>query len=91
MLKEEFAARAKRAFTDAEYGDIELVYMYHPSISNKDGKDQIAHIWDTFGPRLIADMLPTAQTALEYDRKIAAKRLELDELCKAYDKFCNAE
>jgi len=87
MTKQEFKALTKREFTDAEYAMIETVYTYHPSISETEGKKQIASLYDTYGIRIIADMLPTATRAKEYEERIAQKRHELEELQEEFKKF----
>ena len=80
MTKQEFKALTKRSFTDNAYLDIETVYTFHPSISETEGKKQIASLYDTFGMRIIKDMLPTAEKAKEYEERIAQKRHELEAL-----------
>jgi len=80
MTKQEFKALTKRDFTDKEYEAIETVYTFHPAISETEGKQQIASLYDTFGFRIIADMLPTAIKAKEYEEQIARKKHELEEL-----------
>ena len=44
MTKQEFKALTKRDFTDKEYETIETVYTFHPSISETEGKQQIANL-----------------------------------------------
>lgn len=87
MTKEEFTARLQRKVTDAEYADIEFVYNWHPSISNTEGKDQIAYLYNTFGMRIIRDMMPTAKKAEELENEILTAKHQLEELQKEYDKL----
>lgn len=89
MTKQEFKALTKRDFTDDEYEIIEYVYNFHPSISETEGKKQIAYLFDNYGIRIIADMMPTAVKAREYEELIAKKRHELEELQEAYNKLKN--
>ena len=89
MTKQEFQALAKRSFTDDVYAEIETVYTFHPSISETEGKKQIAYLYDTFGPRIIKDMLPTAIRARDYETRIAQKKHELRELQEAYNELKN--
>mgnify|MGYP000911950086 FL=1 len=84
MTKQELKRLTKRDFTDAEYEAIETVYTFHPAISETEGKQQIASLYDTFGFRIIADMLPTAIKAKEYEEQIARKKHELEELQEKY-------
>lgn len=87
MTKEEFTALLQRKVTDAEYADIEFVYNWYPSISNTDGKDQIAYLYNTFGMRIIRDMMPTAKKAMELDNEILATKHRLEELQEEYAKL----
>ena len=89
MTKQEFRALTKRDFTDEEYEIIEIVYTFHPSISETEGKMQIANLFDNFGFRIIADMLPTAVKAREYEELIVEKKHELEELLEAYNELKN--
>lgn len=91
MTKQEFKTLTKRDFTDKEYETIETVYIFHPSISETEvaGKKQIANLFDNFGFRIIADMLPTAVKAREYEGLIAKKRHELEKLQEAYNELKN--
>lgn len=87
MTKQELKRLTKRDFTDAEYEAIETVYTFHPAISDTEGKQQIANLFDTFGFRIIADMLPTAIKAKELEEQITRKRHELEELQEEYRKL----
>lgn len=87
MTKQEFTDLTIRAFTDTEYEKIEIVYTFHPSISETEGKKQIASIYETFGIRVITDMLPTANKAREYEEQITKKRHELEELQEEFKNF----
>lgn len=89
MTKQEFKALTKRSFTDSAYADIETVYTFHPCISETEGKKQIASLYDTFGMRIIKDMLPTAEKAREYESQIAQKRHELEALKDELDELRN--
>ena len=87
MTKQEFKALAKRDFTDVECTAIETVYTFHPSISETEGKKQIASLYDAYGIRIITDMLPTATKAREYEEHIAQKRHELESLQEEFEEF----
>lgn len=91
MTQQEFRALAKRDFTDDMYAEIETVYAFHPSISEVGGKKQIADLYNTFGMRVIRDMLPTAIRARDYEARIAQKRHELRELQEAYNELKKAQ
>ena len=85
MTKQEFTARTAKPVNDKDYEIIEYVYTYHPGIDPVKGKDQIANLYETFGMRIIVDMLPTAEKAKHYEDEIRAARLKLDRLKKEYD------
>ena len=91
MTKQEFKDLTNRDFTDAEYTAIETVYTFHPSISEVEGKKQIDNLYDTYGIRIIADMLPTANKAREYEENITRKRRELEELQEEFKNFKEAK
>ena len=61
MNMEEFSKLSTRGFTQDQYKVIERVYTFHPSISEVEGKKQIAYLYSTFGIRIIHDMLATAE------------------------------
>lgn len=51
MTKQEFEERLGKTVNDRDYVRIEEVYTYHPSISETEGKNQIAYLYKTFGMR----------------------------------------
>lgn len=46
MQKQEFEERIERTVTDEQYKVIEEVYMWHPSIRNTSGKDEVAELYE---------------------------------------------
>lgn len=64
-MKHEFEEKLGSQVTEEKYKDIEFVYTFHPSISNTEGKTQIAQLYKLGGIRLIRDMIPTARKAAE--------------------------
>ncbi len=87
MLKDEFENMIGKTISAEEYSAIETVYTFHPSISETEGKKQIASLYDTYGIRIITDMLPTANKAREYEEQITKKRHELEELQEEFKNF----
>ena len=85
MTKQEFTARTSKPVSDKDYEIIEYVYTYHPSIDPVKGKDQIANLYETFGMRIIIDMLPTAEKAKHYEDEIRAAKLKLDRIKNEYE------
>lgn len=87
MLKEEFEERVGRAVTAQEFNIINEVYVFHPSISDTEGKDQMAELYNRFGFMLILDMYPTAKKAEEYYNRrldLRAQMAQLEEEEKDY-------
>lgn len=90
MLREEFNKLVSEKMYDGnpfdvgdeEYKVIETVYSFHPSISNTDGKEQVANLYVDFGFIILLDMLPRARVFqnIEYERaKINQSLRELEE------------
>ena len=65
---------------DNDYDTIEYVYNWHPSISNVEGKAQIAMLYVEFGMRVIEDMKATAVEVHILENDILAARHKLEEL-----------
>ncbi len=80
MTKIEFEKLATRPFTEDDYSKIETVYAFYPAISETQGKRQIAYLFNTFGMRIIRDMLPTANAAQELEKEIQKHRAAINEL-----------
>ena len=82
MQKQEFEERIERTVTDEQYKVIEEVYMWHPSIRNTSGKDEVAELYKSFGMTIFHDMLPRAKKAHELDELLWNHR----EKCNGYRK-----
>ena len=90
MTREEFVNKARQICdstgikfntpTTDEMKLIDYVYMYHPSISDIGGKDQIAYLYVHFGMRLIRDMRNTAHVMEDYEIKERKLKSELNKL-----------
>ena len=90
MTREEFTNKARQicdstgikfnAPTTEQMKLIDYVYTYHPSISNVDGKSQIAYLYVVFGMRLILDMRNTAHVMEDYGIKERKLKAELNKL-----------
>lgn len=77
MQKQEFEERIERTVTDEQYKVIEEVYMWHPSILNTSGKDEVAELYKSFGMTIFHDMLPRAKKAHELEQ-LRENRMELE-------------
>lgn len=90
MTKQEFESalhayrNMKEAISPQDYALIEKVYAFHPSISETDGKAQVAMLYAEFGIRIFKDMEATADKAVILEKSIHAKRAEL---ARALDEF----
>ena len=83
MTRQEFEDIAKKRgyevrITNDDYSAIERVYQFHPCISEKDGKQQIADLVGLYGMRIIRDMEPTARKAQQLEDEIRSYRHQLD-------------
>lgn len=87
MTRQEFNERCEVGVSDQEYKKIEFVYTWHPSISETQGKDQIAMLVGTFGMRIIEDMIPTAEKAQELENKRMSLRNQLESINEEYRKL----
>ena len=71
MTKDEFEVRLGREVTADAYEKIELVYTWHPLISNAKGKDEIAAIYKKYGMTMIEDMMARAIRVSEAQGRIS--------------------
>lgn len=99
MTREEFENKARefcestgKSFRSPNVEEMKLinyVYVYHPSISNVRGKEQIAYLYVIFGMRLIRDMENTARVMENYEIKQRKLREELKKLDDDMEDFMN--
>lgn len=75
MQKQEFEERIERTVTDEQYKVIEEVYMWHPSIRNTSGKDEVAEL---IFMSVMFSMLQTDMEKLSRNRKQHWKNLDLN-------------
>ena len=92
MTKKEFEKLVGKEVDDFEYTLIETVYTWYPTISNTNGKQEIATLYSIGGIRLIKDMYATAMAAqsIMNERRKANAQLEYistqyESLRKGYD------
>ena len=91
MMKHEFEEKLGKPVTESEYKDIEFVYTFHPSVSNTEGKKQIAELYKIGGIRLIRDMIPTAKKAQILEEKIITANTDLMKLKHQFEMLENGE
>lgn len=80
MTKAEFVEMIGSEVSDKDYSIIEMVYTWHPAISNTDGKAQISTLYKTGGMVLINGMLKAAKIMEDLDRKKRNIIAELDKI-----------
>ena len=80
MQKREFEERIEGKVTDEQYKIIEAVYMWHPSVRDTSGKDEVAELFKSFGMSIFHDMLPRAKKAQELDEKLRVAQREVDRI-----------
>lgn len=67
MTKLEFEKILGNEVTQEEYDEIEMVYNFHPVISNTDGKNEIVALYKL---GVISDLVARAEWAKEIDSEI---------------------
>lgn len=84
MMKDEFCKQVEAVtgstplISDNDYELIEYVYNFYPTISETDGKKQIAMLFSIGGMALIHDMLSRSKRAHELENQIHKCMSELD-------------
>ena len=78
MMQSEFEKLVNRHVDAEDFKVIEYVYMYHPSISNTDGKRQIADLYKIGGMSVIKGMVDVAKQAQKLEGQIADLQSQLD-------------
>ena len=91
MMKCEFEAHLneleplQRTVSDDDYKLIEYVYTFHPSISETEGKRQVALLYHEFGIRIFKDMEATATRNRSLEVEIGRARHKLQALLEEAD------
>lgn len=80
MMKEEFESRIGRGVSEAEYKEIEYVYTWHPAISDTEGKDQVAAIFNVGGMVVIRSMKEAAIMGERLENELRAEMLKVERL-----------
>ena len=79
MMRNEFEVLVDKPISDEEYSTIEYVYTWYPTISETDGKNQIAKFYTDFGMPIIEDMVERAgkMEKLDGDLKSAQRQVTI--------------
>lgn len=80
MQKQEFEEKIEKPVTDEQYKAIETVYMWHPSVRNTSGKDEVAELYKSFGMTIFYDMLPRAMKAKDLDEQLRKAQGEVQRI-----------
>lgn len=91
MNKQEFEQRAGKTVSDRDYKVIELVYTWHPAISETEGKDQIAAIFNAGGMSVIQDMVETAEMAMGIDNERRKLEQKMNALKERADRLASGD
>ena len=90
MQKHEFEELIGQTVTDNQYQIIEEVCMWHPSIKNTSGKEEVAELYKSFGMTIFCDMHKRAfrikmleEVIQTRKREIAVMQREIEELTSA--------
>lgn len=70
MMRQEFEQRIGSTISDKDYDLIELVYTWHPAISNADGKNQMASLYMNYGMTVIKDMVARSIAVCDLDKRL---------------------
>lgn len=89
MLREEFENLVDNVISPEVFEKINTVYVWHPSISDTKGKDQVAYLYINFEMQVIEDMLPRAQKIMELEQKISNCKTRIRELEIEKNKIAN--
>ena len=80
MTKQEFEKLVDKEVSERDYKVIEKVYTFHPAISNTNGKQQIAMLYNEFGMGVIKDMVLKSEMAMDIEAEITRTKDRLREL-----------
>ena len=79
-MQEEFASRVSKKVSDDDFKLIDFVYMWHPLISEVEGKDQVAYLFNQFGIGIFREMEPKANEAMRIEVEISKLKKEIEKL-----------
>ena len=80
MTKQEFEKRIGAEISQKDYSIVEHVYTWHPSISEVEGKEQIAELYKSFGMPIIKNMMEAANYAETLDREMAQAQRQVTDI-----------
>ena len=80
MMEDEFESRIGREVSSSEYKEVEYVYTWHPAITDVEGKDQIAAIFNAGGMMVIRSMKEAAAMAETIEEEMRAELRKVERL-----------
>ena len=89
MTKKEFEKLLGSEVSEFDYALIETVYTWHPTISNENGKQEIATLFRIGGIRIIKDMYATAKAAQAIQNERSKVNAQLEYISKQYEALRN--
>jgi len=84
MTKQEFETLLGKNVSAGEYHTIELVYAYHPAISEVKGKEQVVKLYKTMGIGVFEAMTSVAADWMRKEQKMAELRNVIERATKQY-------
>ena len=91
MIKEEFEKMIREPINDYDYRDVELVYMWHPSISETNGKEQMVFLYKEFGMPLIREMTKNASIMHDLCKEKECLMVKINEIDKKIELIKNGK
>lgn len=85
MMKQEFEKLVGKVVPDGRWETVELVYGWHPCISNVEGKQQMAMLYNLGWP-IIEDMKFRAEAVKETEDAIQKMRMQVSKIREQADK-----
>ena len=92
MMKQEFTERAEinyDSLSEQNWDIINMVYAWHPMISDVNGKDEIIALYKKGGMGLMEDMYPTAEKLHDIESEIQTASVTVENLIKQYQEELN--
>ena len=80
IIKNELKTDKHKYPTEEEYKLIEYVYNFHPSISETEGKKQVAYLYENFGIAIFRDMEPRANYMRSKEGELAKLRTQMNKV-----------
>ena len=80
VIESEGIKDVKAGISDNDYESVELVYTWHPAISEVNGKEQIAKLYVDFGMSVISDMVSRSRIMREKETEFRRLQSSLNEL-----------